>query len=180
MYDPSFLGVFGRLRQQEMLADADRRHARRRAKVNRADWREQRAERRHWYSPTSWRSAARFRREPFESNLQHDLGISTRVGCVGKENSNPASDNNPGHAEVVEVIFDPGQTWDILELLSRSTSPTPGNQFSPKPCAAVSRLVDGGDQGLPSSGSVPHARGGATPGDLCRHPGGSRGLPCHE
>jgi hypothetical protein len=129
VYDPSFLGVFGRLRQQEMLADADRRHvARRMAKVNRADWREQRAERRHWYSPTSWRSAARFRREPFESNLQHDLGISTRVGCVGKENSNPASDNNPGHAEVVEVIFDPGQTWDILELLSRSTSPTPGQE----------------------------------------------------
>ena len=51
-----------------------------------------------------------------------------RVGCVGKENSNPASDNNPGHAEVVEVIFDPGQTWDILELLSRSTSPTPGQE----------------------------------------------------
>jgi hypothetical protein len=124
VYDPSFLGVFGRLRQQEMLADADRRDvARRRAQVNRAGRREQRAERRHWYSPTSWRSAARVRREPFESNLQHDLGISTRVGRVGRigrvgeENSNPAAESNPGHAEVVEVIFDPGQPLDILELL---------------------------------------------------------------
>ena len=111
-----------------MLADADRRVARRRAKVNRADCREQRAERRHWYSPTSWRPAARVRREPFERNLQRDSGISGRVGCVGKGNGNPAADSTPGPAEVVEVIFDPGQTWDILELLSRSTSPTPGQE----------------------------------------------------
>ncbi|TVZ01997.1 hypothetical protein EAS64_31715 [Trebonia kvetii] len=132
MYDPSFLGAFGRLRQQEMLADADRRHAaRRRAKVNRARWPEQRAERRHWYSPTSWRPAARVRREPLESNRQHDLGISARVGCVGcagKENGNPAAGNNPRYAEVVEVIFDPGQPRDILELLSSSTSPAPGQE----------------------------------------------------
>jgi peptide methionine sulfoxide reductase MsrA len=59
------------------------------------------------------------------------LCISTRVGCVdcaGKENGNPTAGNNPGHAEVVEVIFDPGQTRDILELLSRSTSPAPGQE----------------------------------------------------
>ena len=101
MYDPSFLGVYGRLRQQEMLADAERRH---------------------WYWPASWRSAARVRREPSESNLQHDVGIPTRVGRAGKENSNPAAGSNPGRAEVVEVIFDPGQARDILELLSRSAS----------------------------------------------------------
>jgi hypothetical protein len=76
------------------------------------------AERRHWYWPASWRSAARVRREPSESNLQHDAGVSARVGRAGQENSYPAAGDNPGRAEVVEVIFDPGQTMDILELLS--------------------------------------------------------------
>ncbi len=33
--------------------------------------------------------------------------ISTRVGWAGGENDNPTEDNNIGHAEVVEVVFDP-------------------------------------------------------------------------
>ena len=33
--------------------------------------------------------------------------ISTRVGWIGGENENPTESNNVGHAEAVEVIFDP-------------------------------------------------------------------------
>lgn len=33
--------------------------------------------------------------------------ISTRVGWTGGENENPTEKNNVGHAEVVEVTFDP-------------------------------------------------------------------------
>lgn len=33
--------------------------------------------------------------------------ISTRVGWMGGENENPTQENNVGHAEVVEVTFDP-------------------------------------------------------------------------
>jgi len=33
--------------------------------------------------------------------------ISTRIGFMGGENDNPTEDNSGGHAEVVEVIFDP-------------------------------------------------------------------------
>ena len=36
--------------------------------------------------------------------------ISTRVGYTGGKNDNPTADNYPGHAEAVEVIFDPGRT----------------------------------------------------------------------
>ncbi len=47
MYDPSFASRLAQLRQQEMLADAERRRvARRQAKLARASRREQRAERR--------------------------------------------------------------------------------------------------------------------------------------
>ena len=44
--------------------------------------------------------------------------ISTRVGYTGGENDNPTDDNHPGHAEAVEVIFDPERTSyrDILEF----------------------------------------------------------------
>jgi peptide-methionine (S)-S-oxide reductase len=37
----------------------------------------------------------------------HDGVISTRTGFMGGENNNPTEANNIGHAEVVEVIFDP-------------------------------------------------------------------------
>lgn len=40
--------------------------------------------------------------------LRHRDGvIGTRVGWTGGENENPTEDNNVGHAEVVEVTFDP-------------------------------------------------------------------------
>ena len=51
--------------------------------------------------------------------LRHRDGvISTRVGYTGGENDNPTDGNHPGHAEAVEVIFDPGRTSyrNILEF----------------------------------------------------------------
>jgi peptide-methionine (S)-S-oxide reductase len=33
--------------------------------------------------------------------------ISTRVGWTGGDNDNPTEENNSGHAEAVEVVFDP-------------------------------------------------------------------------
>jgi peptide-methionine (S)-S-oxide reductase len=40
--------------------------------------------------------------------LRHPEGvISTRTGFMGGENDNPTEENNVGHAEVVEVTFDP-------------------------------------------------------------------------
>jgi peptide-methionine (S)-S-oxide reductase len=51
--------------------------------------------------------------------LRHPEGVvSTRIGFMGGENDNPGEDNNIGHAEVVEVIFDPVQLSyrGLLEL----------------------------------------------------------------
>jgi peptide-methionine (S)-S-oxide reductase len=40
--------------------------------------------------------------------LRHPEGvISTRTGFMGGKNDNPTEQNNGGHAEVVEVVFDP-------------------------------------------------------------------------
>jgi peptide-methionine (S)-S-oxide reductase len=36
--------------------------------------------------------------------------ISTRVGWIGGQNDNPTEENNVGHAEAVEVVFDPERT----------------------------------------------------------------------
>jgi peptide-methionine (S)-S-oxide reductase len=42
--------------------------------------------------------------------LRHPEGvISTRTGFMGGQNDNPTDEDNIGHAEVVEVIFDPSQ-----------------------------------------------------------------------
>ena len=42
--------------------------------------------------------------------LRHPDGvISTRTGFMGGENDNPTEENNIGHAEVVEVVFDPAR-----------------------------------------------------------------------
>jgi peptide-methionine (S)-S-oxide reductase len=38
---------------------------------------------------------------------QRDGVISTRVGYTGGENENPTEEDHPGHAEAVEVVFDP-------------------------------------------------------------------------
>jgi len=42
--------------------------------------------------------------------------ISTRVGLIGGENENPTEENNVGHAEAVEVTFDP-ERLSYRELL---------------------------------------------------------------
>ncbi len=51
--------------------------------------------------------------------LRHHNGvITTRVGYTGGQNENPADGNHLGHAEAVEVVFDPGRTSyrNILEF----------------------------------------------------------------
>jgi peptide-methionine (S)-S-oxide reductase len=44
--------------------------------------------------------------------------ISTRVGYTGGENDNPTDENHPGHAEAVEIVFDPDRISyrQILDL----------------------------------------------------------------
>ena len=56
--------------------------------------------------------------------------ISTRVGYTGGENDNPTDDNHPGHAEAVEVIFDPRQTSyrEILEFFFQIHRPDLGKE----------------------------------------------------
>lgn len=111
-----------------MLADAQRRAARRKAKPARAGRREQRAERRRRYSPLFWRSVAWIRREPSESALQPNFGISIYVGCAGRENDNPAAGNQPPHAQGGEVVFEPGPTSnrDIVKFLVQIRRPDLG------------------------------------------------------
>src|ERR1700712_1041350 len=48
--------------------------------------------------------------------------ISTRTGFMGGENDNPTEDDNIGHAEVVEVIFDPARLSyrGLLEVFFQS------------------------------------------------------------
>jgi len=42
--------------------------------------------------------------------LRHRDGVvSTRVGWIGGQNENPSEANNVGHAEAVEVTFDPNR-----------------------------------------------------------------------
>jgi len=56
---------------------------------------------------------------PAQELLRRRKGvISTRVGYTGGENDHPTADNHPGHAEAVEVVFDPEHTSyrDILEF----------------------------------------------------------------
>jgi len=59
---------------------------------------------------------------------RRDGVISTRVGYTDGHNDNPAADNHPGHAEAVEVIFDPEQTSyrDILEFFLQIHRPDLG------------------------------------------------------
>jgi peptide-methionine (S)-S-oxide reductase len=48
---------------------------------------------------------------PAQELFRHRQGvISTRVGYTGGENDYPTGDHHPGHAEAVEVVFDPEQT----------------------------------------------------------------------
>jgi hypothetical protein len=118
VYDPSFLGAYGRLRQQEMVADAQRRAARWKATPSRAGRREQRAERRLRYSLMFWRSVARIRRERSECARQPNFGVSVCVGCASGENDNPAASNQPPRAQGAEVVFEPGRASqrDVVEF----------------------------------------------------------------
>jgi peptide-methionine (S)-S-oxide reductase len=56
---------------------------------------------------------------PAQELLRHRAGVvSTRVGYTGGQTANPTAEDHPGHAEAVEVIFDPERTTfrEILEF----------------------------------------------------------------
>ena len=54
--------------------------------------------------------------------------VSTRTGWMGGEGENPTEENDGGHAEVVEVIFDPERLY-----LSRTTGGVlPGSSSRPR------------------------------------------------
>jgi hypothetical protein len=70
---------------------------------------------------------------PRRELLRHRDGvISTRVGYTGGENDNPTTDNHPGHAEAVEVTFDPARTSyrPSSSSSSRSTGRTSAKSWS--------------------------------------------------
>jgi peptide-methionine (S)-S-oxide reductase len=52
--------------------------------------------------------------------------ISTRVGYAGGENANPTYGNHPGHAEAIDIVFDPARTSyrDVLEFFFQIHDPT--------------------------------------------------------
>jgi len=61
---------------------------------------------------------------------RRDGVISTRVGYTGGDNDNPTAGHHPGHAEAVEVIFDPERTSyrDILEFFFQMHRPDLGEE----------------------------------------------------
>ena len=56
--------------------------------------------------------------------------VSTRVGYTGGENANATYRNHPGHAEAIEIIFDPAQTdfRALLEFFFQIHDPTTKNR----------------------------------------------------
>ncbi|MCH9732576.1 MAG: peptide-methionine (S)-S-oxide reductase MsrA [Actinomycetia bacterium] len=52
--------------------------------------------------------------------------ISTRVGYTGGRNSHPTYRNHPGHAEAIEIVYDPAQTSfrNLLEFFFQIHDPT--------------------------------------------------------
>jgi methionine-S-sulfoxide reductase len=56
--------------------------------------------------------------------------ISTRVGYTGGENANATYRNHPGHAEAIEIVFDPGQVSfrDLLEFFFQIHDPSTQNR----------------------------------------------------
>ncbi len=52
--------------------------------------------------------------------------LSTRVGYTGGENANATYRNHPGHAEAIEIVFDPATTSyrDLLEFFFQIHDPT--------------------------------------------------------
>ena len=64
--------------------------------------------------------------------LRHPDGvISTRVGWTGGEGENPTEENPGGHAEAVEVVFDPGRLSyrDLLEYFFQVHRPDLGEDL---------------------------------------------------
>jgi peptide-methionine (S)-S-oxide reductase len=64
--------------------------------------------------------------------LRHCDGvISTRVGLTGGQNDNPTEENNSGHTEAVEVVFDPKRTSyrDLLEFFFQVHRPDLGEDL---------------------------------------------------
>jgi len=62
-----------------------------------------------------------------EELLRHRDGVSsTRVGYTGGANEHPTYGNHPGHAEAVEIVFDPARISyrDILEFFFQIHDPT--------------------------------------------------------
>jgi peptide-methionine (S)-S-oxide reductase len=69
---------------------------------------------------------------PAQELLRHRDGVvSTRVGYTGGENDNPTTDNHPGHAEAVEVTFDPSRISyrAILEFFFQIHRPDLGEEL---------------------------------------------------
>ena len=61
---------------------------------------------------------------------KRDGVISTRVGYTGGENDNPTYGNHPGHAEAIEIVYDPSQTdfRNLLEFFFQIHDPTTKNR----------------------------------------------------
>src|SRR5215207_4786847 len=57
---------------------------------------------------------------------QREGVLSTRVGYTGGKNDNPTYPNHPGHAEAVEIVFDPERISyrDILEFFFQIHDPS--------------------------------------------------------
>jgi peptide-methionine (S)-S-oxide reductase len=56
--------------------------------------------------------------------------IQTKVGYTGGENKNPTYENHPGHAEALEITYDPKKTnyKKILDFFFRTHDPTTKDQ----------------------------------------------------
>jgi peptide-methionine (S)-S-oxide reductase len=57
--------------------------------------------------------------------------VSTRVGWTGGENDNPTEESNSGHAEAIEILFDPERIsyWDLLEFFFQIHRPDLGEHL---------------------------------------------------
>ena len=69
---------------------------------------------------------------PAQELLRQRRGvISTRVGYTGGANEYPTADDHPGHAEAVEIVFDPARTSyrEILEFFLQIHRPDLGEEL---------------------------------------------------
>ena len=56
--------------------------------------------------------------------------VSTEAGYTGGENDSPTYEKHPGHAEALEIEYDPEQTsfWKLLDFFFQIHNPTKLNQ----------------------------------------------------